>query len=81
MGEKELIFDAKEMRAVEVTCPKCGAGIVFDSANDKQPPPARCPSCHHEDMEMFSWLTGYRKWYQAVAASEKRFRFRVPDNG
>ncbi len=80
MGEHELILNAKEMRVIEVICAKCGAGVIFDSANDSQQPPSRCPSCEVSDPEMFSWLSGYRKWYQAIANSQKQFRFRVPIN-
>ena len=82
MGERELILDAKEMRIVEISCPKCGAGIVFDAAKNDQNPPSRCPSCESgaTDPEMFTWLTGYRKWYQSIAASQKKFRFRIPIN-
>jgi hypothetical protein len=80
VGEHELIFDAKEMRVIEVVCPKCGGGVVFDAANESQSPPSRCPSCESggNDPEMSSWLGGYRKWYQAIVGSQKKFRFRVP---
>jgi len=81
MGEHELILNAKEMRVVEVICPSCGAGVVFDAGNDQQNAPSRCPGCAKDDTEMYSWLTGYRKWYQAIVSSQKQFRFRVPING
>lgn len=78
MGEHELFFDAKEMRIVEVVCPICGAGVVFDAGNEQQKVPSRCPSCAADDPEMYAWLGQYRKWYQAILPSQKKFRFRVP---
>jgi len=78
MGEHELILNAKEMRIVEVICPICKAGVIFDAGDDKMRAPSRCPSCATDDPEMYTWLGGYRKWYQAIAASQKQFRFRVP---
>ena len=79
MGEHELILDATEMRVIEIICPTCGGGVVFDSANESQKPPSHCPSCDKGiDQEMFSWLAGYRNWYQAISKSQKKFRFRVP---
>lgn len=78
MGERELILNAKEMAVVEVICSKCGGGVIFDAANESQNPPTRCPSCDTVDLEMSSWLLGYRMWYQAIVKSQKKFRFRVP---
>ena len=78
MGEREAVFDAIEMRVIEVICPKCGGGVVFDAANETQKAPASCPSCNvGTDQEMFSWLSGYRAWYQAISKSQKKFKFRV----
>ena len=77
MGETELIFDAKEMKVIQVTCANCGLGIVFDCTNEKARPPAQCPGCNLIDQEMYSWLTGYQKWYIAIVGSKKAFHFRV----
>ena len=80
MGEHELIFNAKEMRIVEVICPICGGGVIFDAADDGQKAPVSLSSCASDDEEMYSWLNGYRKWYQAITHSQKQFRFRVQIN-
>lgn len=79
MGDKEFVFDAKEMRIIEVICEHCGTGIVFDCTNEKPHVPHSCPGCGVQDQEMFSWLTGYKKWYTAIAGSKKQFRFRVAE--
>jgi hypothetical protein len=79
MGERESIFNAKEMRIIEITCDQCGTGVVFDSANEGGAVPIRCPGCNAEDQQMFSWLLGYRKGYQAITSSQKVFKFRVPE--
>lgn len=77
MGDKEFVFDAKEMRKIEVTCEHCGTGIVFDCSDEKIGVPHTCPSCNTQDTQMYSWLGGYRKWYQAIISSKKQFNFRV----
>ena len=79
MGDKEFVFNAKEMRVIEVTCDHCGTGIVFDCANEGTGVPLRCPSCNTEDQQMYSWLLGYRKLYQAITSSKKAFKFRVAE--
>jgi len=78
MGEHEFALDAKELGVVEASCAKCGAGVVFDCANELQNPPSRCPSCATDDSEMYQWLMVYRRWYLSINGSKKRFRFRVP---
>ena len=76
MGENELVFDAKEMKVIEVTC-QCGTGIVFDCTNDKAAVPHVCPGCSNSDGKMQSWLLGYKQWHAAITGSDKQFHFRV----
>jgi hypothetical protein len=78
MGEHEIVFNAREMKIVEVTCHKCGVGSVLDCSNEKSGIPRGCPGCGLVDETLFAWLNGYRKWYQAIAGSQYKFSFRVP---
>ncbi len=72
MGTKEFRLAASELKTVEVLCVKCGAGVVFNAALDTVVPPRCCPSCGESyEGSVFVWLTGYRKWYQAVSSNQQ----------
>ena len=74
---KELIFDVEEMHTISVHCPKCGTGILFDVKEPHTALPVWCPACK-EHMEFEGEVLGqYRKFYQRMIDSKRKFHFRV----
>ncbi len=74
---KELIFDVSEMNIIGVGCPKCGTGILFDVKKPDTALPEWCPACK-ERMEFEGEVLGqYRKFYQRMLDSKRKFHFRV----
>jgi len=76
MGEQELVFLAAEIYIIEITCGKCGTGIVFNAA-ETGPIPDACPACRHQMPGLEKTLSVYRQWYTAINQSSDLFRFRV----
>lgn len=78
MSEKELIFDAGEMRLLRIRCAKCSTRILFDCASEGAGVPTNCPCCGQAFGEGASWVSGYRKMYNAAAKNkEVTFQFQV----
>ena len=78
MSEKELIFDAGEMRILRIGCGKCGTRIKFDCANEQSGPPTNCPCCGQSFGEKAGWINGYRRWYNSATTSKDViFQFQV----
>jgi hypothetical protein len=78
MSEKELIFDAGEMRLLRIGCTKCGTRILFDCAKAEAGVPTNCPCCSQVFGESANWIAGYRKLYNAAPKNkEATFQFQV----
>jgi len=82
MGEKQIIIPFQELDRIEITCGKCGTGVVL-SANKLAPElKANCPGCSAQFHDMSSAVVYFRQFYAAAERSENKavFRIKVQEN-
>jgi hypothetical protein len=76
MGEKELVFDAKEMAVLAFVC-QCGTSVLFDCSKLDSIPPGRCPSCGNDKDGIRQMLSHYKRFYAGLGTVTERMEFHV----
>lgn len=82
VGEKQILIDFTELDRIEITCKKCGTGVVL-SANKLAPElKANCPGCSAPFHDMSSAVSMFRDFYATAERSENKavFRIKVQEN-
>jgi hypothetical protein len=82
--KKQMQIELKELRYLELTCPKedCGASVLLDMANSTQALPTKCPSCNTALASPGSFadiLVKYKSFYETLAKSKIKITFRVTE--
>ena len=77
MSEKEISLSFEELHHMEVYCPKCKTGILFN-VSDKASIPTRCCSCHDDlPQHICTAMRSYREFFRNAMDSTAELKFRI----
>ncbi len=81
MAERYLMVPVRDLRYLELSCHKCGTGIVIDLADPSKAFPEKCPVCpailRGTSKPMAEVLQSYRDFHAQLADSPTEPHFRL----
>jgi len=77
MGEKQILIQFTELDRLEITCGKCGTGIVLSASNLAPELKSNCPGCSAPIHDAATAVSRFREFYAAAEKCGNKMAFRL----